>query len=300
MITLPVVDLGAFRDGSPAARAEAVRRFGDAFRVYGFATLAGHGVPRSLFADVFAEGARLFATPEADKRRLMVPGSDGNRGYVPFGGERAVGAKVNDLKEFFHVGPERIRPEHAPYYQANVWPEDPALARFREVTLALYGALEAVAHTALRALALYLGRDEGELVAMAEGGNSVLRLIHYPSVPADAPPGAVRAAAHEDINLITLLAESTTGGLEVKTAEGTFVPVSSLDGQLVVNAGDMLQLLSGGRIRSTTHRVVNPTGANVPRYSVPFFTHPRPEVELVPGVRTHDFLTERLRAIAAG
>lgn len=300
MLTLPVVDLGAFRQGSAAERVAAVQRFGDAFRIHGFATLGGHGVPRSRFDAVFEEAARFFALPVSDKRALVVPGSDGNRGYVPFGGERALGAAVHDLKEFFHIGPERIRPEHAAYYQANVWPEGPALARFREVTLALYAELEAVAATALRALALYLDRPEDELATMASGGNSVLRLIHYPAVSADAPAGAVRAAAHEDINLITLLAESTTGGLEVKTREGEFVPVASLEGQLVVNAGDMLQLVSGGRIPSTTHRVVNPRGANTPRYSAPFFTHPRPEVELVPGVRAHDFLTERLRAIAAG
>lgn len=300
MITLPVVDLRAFQEGSATERAAAVQRFGDAFRIHGFATLSGHGVPRERFEVVFAEAARFFALADAEKRRLVVPGSDGNRGYVPFGGERAVGAAVHDLKEFFHVGPEFIRPEHAAFYQPNVWPTDPALARFREATLSLYGQLEAVAATALRALALYLDRPEGELAAMADGGNSVLRLIHYPKVPADAPAGAVRAAAHEDINLITLLAESTTGGLEVKTREGEFVPVASLEGQLVVNAGDMLRLVSAGHIPSTTHRVVNPRGANTPRFSVPFFTHPRPEVPLVPGVRAHDFLRERLRAIAAG
>jgi isopenicillin N synthase-like dioxygenase len=148
---------------------------------------------------------------------------------------------------------------------------------------------------------------------MIDGGDSVLRLIHYPPVPADAEPGAVRAGAHEDINLITLLAEGTTGGLELRRGDGSWMPVRSLRGQLVINAGDMLQRATGGRIRSTPHRVSNPEGPNVSRYSIPFFTHPRPEVRLEPlppppggDVRAYepitagDFLKERLRAIKAG
>ncbi|MBM4358193.1 MAG: isopenicillin N synthase family oxygenase, partial [Deltaproteobacteria bacterium] len=147
---------------------------------------------------------------------------------------------------------------------------------------------------------------------MTLGGDSVLRLIHYPPVPPDAPEGAVRAAAHEDINLITLLAEGTTGGLEVMRTDGTWMPIRSLEGQLVINAGDMLQRATHGRIRSTTHRVVNPMGAHGSRYSIPFFTHPRHEVLFEPmappadwkgpaltPVRAGDFLAERLHAIKA-
>jgi hypothetical protein len=153
----------------------------------------------------------------------------------------------------------------------------------------------------------------GWFASMAQQGNSVLRLIHYPPVPDDAPAGAVRAAAHEDINLVTLLVESTSGGLEIKTRDGRWIPVHALHGQIVLDAGDMLQRCTNGRIPSTTHRVVNPRGPNVERYSMPFFTHPRPEcllapVEgtvtadrpaLAPPITAHDFLTERLRAITA-
>jgi isopenicillin N synthase-like dioxygenase len=242
----------------------------------------------------------------------VVPGSQGNRGYVPFGRERAVGAAAADLKEFWHIGQETIRPEYRDAYAPNVWPDAPVLAGFRETALAFYRGLEGCAHAALRAVALYLGLPEHHFADMIVDGNSVLRLIHYPPVPPDAPPHAVRAAAHEDINLVTLLVEGTSGGLEIQTRDGAWLPVHSLAGQIVLDAGDMLQLCTNGAIPSTTHRVVNPEGPNVPRYSMPFFTHPRPDVLLEPApgtvtatrparyapLRAHEFLSQRLRAIA--
>lgn len=309
MATLPVVDMNALRGGDSSARQREIQGFGEAFRNYGFAALAGHGVERRRFEQVFEQAALFFALPEAEKQLLVLPESRGNRGYVPFFGEKAVGARVADLKEFFHVGPELIAPEHRAIYQANVWPSQPGFHAFRELTLALYDTLADLAQEVLKALALYLDLEEGHFASMAVGGNSILRLIHYPPVPQGAPEGAIRAAAHEDINLVTLLAESTAGGLEIARPDGSWLPIQSLEGHLVVNAGDMLSLCSGGRIPSTRHRVVNPVGANVPRYSVPFFTHPRPEVILPqtgPGadpqksILTHDFLEQRLRAIQAG
>ena len=305
MRSIPVVDLRAFTHGDAASQDDFVRRFGAGLAEFGFVTLDRHDVPAELIRRAFDVTARLFALPDEARQRCVVPASKGNRGYVPFGRERAVGARLADLKEFWHVGQETIRPEHAAIYDRNVWPDDAAVADFREVSLALYRALESVALTSLRAVARYL--------QLPDGHNSILRLIHYPPVPAGVPEGAVRAAAHEDINLLTLLVESTTGGLELQTRDGTWIPVHSLAGQIVLDAGDMLQRATNGVIPATTHRVVNPSGPNVTRYSLPFFTHPRPAVVLAPAATTvtparparyepitaQAFLEERLRAITA-
>lgn len=313
MEQVPVVDVRAFTHGSPSEQADFVRRFGDALTALGFVTLDHHGIDEALVQRAFAETKRLFELPDAVKRGYVVPESGGNRGYVPFGRERALGATVSDLKEFWHVGQERVPPAQREVYLANVWPDAPEVAGFRPAALDLFAALERTALSMLVAVARYLDLPDDWFASMAQGGNSVLRLIHYPPVADDAPAGAVRAAAHEDINLITLLVESTSGGLELRTRDGRWIPVHALHGQIVLDAGDMLQRCTNGRIPSTTHRVVNPRGPNVERYSMPFFTHPRPECVLAPApgtvtparpalaapVTAHEFLTERLRAISA-
>ena len=313
MRSIPVVDLRAFTHGDAASQDDFVRRFGAGLAEFGFVTLDRHDVPAELIRRAFDVTARLFALPPEALQRCVVPESKGNRGYVAFGRERAVGARLADLKEFWHVGQETIRPEHAAIYERNVWPDDAAVADFREVSLGLYRALESVALTSLRAVARYLQLPDGHFADMAIEGNSILRLIHYPPVPADVPAGAVRAAAHEDINLLTLLVESTTGGLELQARDGAWIPVHSLAGQIVLDAGDMLQRATNGMIPATTHRVVNPSGPNVTRYSLPFFTPPRPEVVLAPAATTvtperparyepitaQAFLEDRLRAITA-
>lgn len=313
MDRIEVVDLNEYQRGSAEERAAFVRRLGAGLEQHGFVTVSNHGIPQDELDAAFACIERLFALPLADKERCVVPESLGNRGYVGYGRERAVGASVADLKEFWHVGQEVVRPEHRPYYAPNAWPEHPSVADFRPRMLALFARFEAVARVALEAIADYLALPRGHFADMIADGNSILRLIHYPPVPEDAPPDAVRAAAHADINLITLLAEGTTGGLELLRRDGTWMPVRSLGGQLVLDAGDMMELCTNGRIPSTTHRVVNPDGLNVARYSMPFFVHPRPEVVLAPApgtvtetrparytpIAAHAFLEQRLRAIGA-
>ncbi len=306
--TLPVVD---FRElaGDERARDSFARAFGHALSTYGFGVVAEHPITPERIRRAFELSAAFFALPESVKRRYVVPESQGNRGYVPFGGERAVGARVADLKEFFHVGQDA--PAEGSALLPNLWPAE--VASFREELGALYRDFESTARALLGAVARYLDLPSEHFASMIDGGDSVLRLIHYPPVPSDADPRAVRAGAHEDINLITLLAEGTTGGLELRRADGSWMPVRSLRGQLVINAGDMLQHATHGRIRSTPHRVSNPSGPNVSRYSIPFFTHPRPEVVLAP-MRAHEawqgpplqpvtaaqLLAERLRAIKSG
>ena len=309
MAGIPVVDLHDFTHGTPGERERFVRVYGDGLREFGFVTIDRHEVPIDLTHRVFDLSARFFALPEATKRRYIVPGAGGARGYTAFGKERAVGAAASDLKEFWHVGQETVSGALAALYPTNVWPAE--LAHFRPTILEIFRSLERCALHLLRATAIYLGAEENHFSSMAEQGNSVLRIIHYPPVAPDAPQQAVRAAAHEDINLITLLCEASTGGLELKTRDGQWMPIRSLDGQIVCDAGDMLQLATNGLIPATTHRVVNPPGSsNRSRYSMPFFVHPRPEVVLQPAEATvggegpkyppitaHDYMTERLRKI---
>ncbi len=306
MNELPVVDFEAFARGDARDQDAFAMAFGDGLRDFGFGVVANHPIGAARIARAFELCEALFSLPEAVKRSYVVPGSLGNRGYVPMRGERAVGARAADLKEFWHIGSET--PDAR--MMANVWPG--ALPHLRSELTALHRDFEAAARVLLRAVARYLALPGEHFASMTHGGDSVLRLIHYPPVPGDAEPSAVRAAAHEDINLITLLAEGTTGGLELRGADGAWMPVRSLSGQLVINAGDMLQRATHGRIRSTTHRVANPVGPNQSRYSIPFFTHPRPEVMLepmpapegwqgppLPPISAGDYLEERLAAIKA-
>lgn len=305
--TVPLVDLSRFASDK---RDRFVQDFGEAVREFGFVRVEGHGVDARLIDRAYELVHQLFALPEQEKRRYDIPGAAGNRGYIPFGKERARGRDVSDLKEFWHVGRE-LGPSHPLHaiYTPNVWPE--VLPVFRETMLALYDQLEECARQLLTALALYLDLPPDALTRMIHDGNSVLRAIHYPPVPEDAPPHALRAAEHEDINLITILCEATTGGLEILTRAGQWMPIDALDGQMVVDAGDMLKLVSNDVIPATTHRVTNPDGPNVSRYSLPFFVHPFPDCVLEPAatcvapgrpahyppIRAGDFLDERLREI---
>jgi isopenicillin N synthase-like dioxygenase len=308
MIDLPVVDFRLFQSPMEADQDAFAQSFGDALRAHGFAVVADHPIARARIERAFELCQEFFAQPEPLKRALIVPESHGNRGYVPFGGEKAVGAAAPDLKEFFHVGQQD--PRAGETLGRNVWPSH-SQAFSREL-LSLYRDFERTADALLTAIARYLGLPERTLGAMIEGGDSILRLIHYPPVADDVPPGALRAAPHEDINLITLLAEGSTGGLELLGRDGAWHAINSLRGHLVINAGDMLARVSHGRLRSTRHRVVNPSGPNVSRYSIPFFVHPRADVRLEPmtpestydgpvctPILAGDFLRERLAAIKA-
>ena len=233
------------------------RRLGDSFVRYGFCVIAHHDLDLARIDRALAAGRAFFALPEDVKRRY-VTGAGGQRGYTPFGVETARDSQHFDLKEFWHVGQDKVSGELAKLYPQNVWPEE--IGPFRHTILEIYRALDRCALQMLRATALYLQLEENHFSSMAEQGNSVLRIIHYPPVPENANPSAVRAAEHEDINLITLLCEASTGGLEIKTRDGKWLPIRSLDGQIVCDAGDMLQLATNGVIPATTHRAVNPGG----------------------------------------
>ncbi|MCB9730250.1 MAG: isopenicillin N synthase family oxygenase [Deltaproteobacteria bacterium] len=280
--TIPVVDLRDFTEGDEEARQRFVRGLGDAFVEFGFAAVENHGVDPLAVADTYETIRRFFALPAQTKTRYEIPGGAGQRGYASFGREHAKNHSVADLKEFWHVGPE-LAPQH-PLRQRmppNVWPEE--VPEFREASLRLCQSLDRTAAQLLRALASYLEADEEAFAHMIDGGNSILRLIRYPGPDEVEPePGAVWAAAHEDINLITLLVEATDPGLELLRRDGTWMPIRPIPGQLIADAGDMLQHLTNGRIPSTTHRVLAPPDARGPRYSMPYFLHPHPDCMLEP------------------
>jgi isopenicillin N synthase-like dioxygenase len=251
----------------------------DSFREYGFAVVSEHGLADAVTQDAIAAATAFFALPEADKRRWHIPGQGGARGYTPFGIETAKGATRRDLKEFWHVG--RDLPAGHPfarYMPPNVWPARPE--GFREATLGLYDALDALGSRLLEATAHGLGLPRTWFEDKTRLGNSVLRLAHYPPVPADAE--GVRAAAHEDINVITLLLGAEEAGLEVLTGEGRWLPINPPPGSLVVNVGDMLQRLTNHVLPSTTHQVVNPAPERrgFSRLSTPFFLHFEPDFEI--------------------
>ena len=286
---------------------------GRSFGEYGFAVVRDHGIPQSLIDEAEAVSKAFFALPDPAKRAYQIAGGGGARGYTPFGTEKAKDAAVFDLKEFWHVG--RSLPEGhplEPFMAPNVWPTE--VAGFRETMSALFAAFEVAGARVLEAIALHLGRPRDFFAASVEDGNSVMRLLHYPPLGEGAPEGAIRAAGHEDINTITLLLGAEEAGLELLTTTGEWHAVDVPPGALVINVGDMLQRQTNGRLRSTTHRVVNPRGdaARRARYSMPFFLHFRPDflitplpecvdanaaTQPLPPITAHDFLMQRLREI---
>lgn len=288
-----------------------VRHFAGSFERYGFAVVVDHELPQVRIDACLNRFKEFFARDEATKLRYRVPGIGGARGYTPFGVETAKGATHHDLKEFWQIGRE-LPPGHR--YRSsmpdNVWPEDDP--EFKHAALDLWEAFDRMGRKLLEAIATYLGLERRWFDDKVGEGNSVLRVIHYP--PLEEGSTGVRAGAHEDINVITLLLGAEEGGLELLDRGGRWLPINPPPGTLVCNVGDMLQRLTNHVLPSTTHRVVNPTGARVnrPRYSMPFFLHFNSDfpIATLPGCITpehpnrypqpilaDDYLRERLREI---
>ena len=267
ILSVPPLSL-ATQTADPVAFAQDV---GGSFERFGFAIVADHGIDDALVARAWAATKAFFALPVEEKLKYRAA-KGGARGYIPFGIEIAKGATENDLKEFWHIG--RDLPaghkftDHMP---PNIWPAHPD--DFRAIFTELYGEFDKVGAKLLSAIALYLGLDKDWFVEPVRDGNSVLRLLHYPPVSAEA--AGVRAGAHEDINLITLLLGAEEAGLQLLDRDGNWLAVDPPKGALVVNVGDMLQRLTNHVLPSTTHRVVNPPPERRgnARYSMPFFLH---------------------------
>ena len=287
------------------------QELGNSFVEYGFAIVRDHGIPQELIDRAEQMSKQFFALPEDVKKKYLIAGSGGARGYTAFGIETAKGATSFDLKEFWHVGRELAEGHKFRDVMAdNVWPVE--IPGFKQIFLELYDAFDAAGVKVLRAIARFLKVDEEYFTDTVRDGNSVMRLLHYPA-QTEATGNHIRAGAHEDINTITLLLGAEEAGLELKTRDGRWIPVSPKPGELVINIGDMLQRLTNGVLRSTSHRVVNPAPdrASHARYSMPFFLHFRPDfvIEALPGtvpageepkwppISSHEYLQERLREI---
>lgn len=268
--TIPVLDLQDFiGEKSDAFEQAFVQAFGQALSELGFFALVNHGVEQRVINAAYGAAEAFFALPEKTKLQYDLAVLKGQRGFTCFGKEHAKGSTAPDLKEFWHIG-----------RSDNVWPRE--VPQFEPVMSALFQQLEICASHLMSACAQYLQQPSHFFSTDVVEGSTILRVIHYPPVPTDAMPTSQRAAPHEDINLITLLCEATTPGLELLKPDGTWLPIQTDPGQIIVDTGDMLQSLSNGLLKSTTHRVVNPNSSRDRRFSMPFFVHPRPDFDLTP------------------
>jgi isopenicillin N synthase-like dioxygenase len=280
---IPSLDLADFTGGDAAKRRKFVEDLGAAYNNIGFVAIRNHFLSDDLSGRLYAVIKRFFALPDETKKKYENPALAGQRGYIGKGKEHAKGRNTGDLKEFYHVGQQVVGDDPIKAeYPDNIWPSE--LPEFREISQEVYRQLERTGVEMLRAIALYLGLPENYFDAKVKHGNSILRPIHYFPIenPDAVPADAVRAAEHGDINLITLLMGASADGLQVLRRDGKWIPITALPDQLVVNVGDMLERLTNKRLKSTIHRVVNPPRhlMNTPRYSIPFFMHPRSEMSL--------------------
>jgi isopenicillin N synthase-like dioxygenase len=277
---IPAVDLDFFLSGDPVKKNDFVRQLGMAYEEVGFVAVQNHGIPDELIANLYSNVQQFFSLPLEMKRAYEIKGLAGQRGYTSFGQEHAKGSDAPDLKEFFQYG-QTVGTDSPNFneYPANVIVAE--LPLFNKTFLEAYRAFEKSGTSLLAAIALYLDLPEHYFDKKVSEGNSILRAIHYPPITQE-PLSAIRAEQHEDINLITLLVGASADGLQILTLQGEWIPVTALPGQIIVNVGDMLQRLTNNKLRSTTHRVVNPPRElwHTSRFSIPFFLHPRSEISL--------------------
>lgn len=311
---IPSLDLADFLSGDASQKSKFVAELGDAYKYIGFVAIKNHGLSDDLVEKLYTTFQMFFALDDKVKQKYEIEGLAGQRGYTGKGKEHAKGRNTGDLKEFYHIGQEvtdndPIQKE----YPENIFPEE--LSSMREIGLKAYKTLENTGKNILRAIALYLNLEESYFENKIHNGNSILRAIHYyPIENTDSiPDDAVRAAEHGDINLITLLMGASAEGLQILRKDGNWISVTALPEQIIVNVGDMLERLTNNKLKSTIHRVVNPPGEklNTSRYSIPFFMHPRSEMDLsclencidtqtpkqYPDITAGKFLEQRLNEI---
>src|SRR5882757_6497742 len=278
-MAIPSVDLADFLSGDEKRKNDFVQQLGKAYEDVGFVAVKNHGVPDELIADLYKYVQQFFSLPLEQKKNYEIPELAGQRGYTSFGKEHAKGSDAPDLKEFFQYG--QVPRDN---YKEEEYPPNVAVNQvgpFNRTFDNAYRAFEKSGTALLQAIALYLNLDEHYFDNYVYNGNSILRAIHYPPITHE-PKSAIRAEQHEDINLITLLVGASADGLQILTKQGEWVGVTSLPEQIVVNVGDMLQRFTNNKLRSTTHRVVNPARElwHTSRFSIPFFLHPKSSMSL--------------------
>ncbi|MEP6947738.1 MAG: 2-oxoglutarate and iron-dependent oxygenase domain-containing protein [Ginsengibacter sp.] len=310
-MTIPVVDLDDFVNGNSGKKSAFVQKLGHAYEDVGFVAVKNHGISAELIADLYKYVQQFFSLPSEKKKKFEIPELAGQRGYTSFGKEHAKGSDAPDLKEFFQYGQVVPTDHHLKSeYPDNVKVDD--IPGFNETFFKAYRAFEKSGKSLLQAIALYLDLEENYFDDFVEDGNSIVRAIHYPPITSE-PKSAIRAEQHEDINLITLLVGASADGLQILTKMNEWIGVTSLSDQIVVNVGDMLQRLTNNKLKSTTHRVVNPPRElwHTSRFSIPFFLHPKSDMSLAAlescideghpkvyeDITAGDYLDERLREI---
>lgn len=283
---IPSLDLADFTSDNPERKKAFVEKLGQAYNNIGFVAIKSHGLSKDLQNNLYSSIKEFFSLPDEIKSKYEKPEIGYQRGYTGKGKEHAKGRNTGDLKEFYHVGQDLPSiPDNDPIkgeYPENIWPAE--LPEFEDIALATYRTLEQAGKNMLKAIALYLDLEENFFEDKVAHGNSILRQIHYFPIenPDEVPADAVRAAEHGDINLITLLMGASADGLQVLRKDGKWIPITALPDQLVVNVGDMLERLTNKKLKSTIHRVVNPPKEmmHTSRYSIPFFMHPRSDMDL--------------------
>lgn len=310
-MSIPVVDLAKFIKGDTVERQSFVQELGKAYEEVGFVAVKNHGIPDDLIAHLYEKVQQFFSLPLEHKKKYEVLDLAGQRGYTSFGREHAKGSETHDLKEFFQFG-QLVEDGDS---LKDIYPDNVSVLEikdFNETTRLAFINFETSGRFLLQAIALYLGLNEHYFDSHIHNGNSILRAIHYPPITKE-PASAIRAEQHEDINLITLLVGASADGLQILTKQNEWVGVTSLPEQIVVNVGDMLQRLTNNKLKSTTHRVVNPKREHwhTSRFSMPFFLHPQANMNLTclescvnemnlkayPDCTAGEYLDERLREI---
>jgi isopenicillin N synthase-like dioxygenase len=310
-MAIPVVNLADYQSGDSGRKAAFVGQLGKAFEDIGFVAVKNHGIPDHLIQDLYKYVQQFFSLPLAAKKKYEKPELSGQRGYTSFGKEHAKGSEAPDLKEFFQFGQtvndnDPVKTQYPPNVNVS------EVEAFTPTFFRAYRAFEKSGNALLRAIAIYLGLDEHYFDQYIHNGNSILRAIHYPPIT-EEPKSSIRAEQHEDINLITLLVGASADGLQILTKQNEWIPVTSLPDQIVVNVGDMLQRLTNNKLKSTTHRVINPPREkwNTSRFSIPFFLHPKSDMSLAclnscqdsthpksyTDMNAGEYLDERLREI---
>ena len=278
-MAIPSIDLAEFLSGDKVRKAAFVKELGNAYEEVGFVAVKNHGISDGLIKGLYKEVQQFFSLPSSQKKTYEDAVLAGQRGYTSFGKEHAKGYDAPDLKEFYQYGQVPLDNFKEKEYPPNISVKE--IKGFNETFEKAYRAFEKSGKSLLQAIAIYLGLDEFYFDDYVHNGNSILRAIHYPPITVE-PESAIRAEQHEDINLITLLVGASADGLQILTKQNEWVPVTSLPEQIVVNVGDMLQRFTNNKLRSTTHRVVNPARElwHTSRFSIPFFLHPKSSMSL--------------------
>ena len=305
---VPELSLMSYVNGTNTDKTRFVDNLFSGLKDYGFIVLVDHPVDYAVTSKAYDLIHEFFQSSEETKRKYVCKEGGGQRGYTAFGVEHAKNSLYPDLKEFWHVGRDQLtNPALQKYFPENIWPAE--IKEFKDTFLKFYNALDTTSVVILDALGMALDVPQSYFRSMLQDGNSILRPIHYPPLDARAPKNSVRAAAHEDINLITVMVGATTSGLELLDRDGKWLPIVTNDKQLVIDSGDMLSRITNDILPATTHRVVNPDNDTTNRYSMPFFVHPNPDTvlscipscrgtgEKYPPLNSHEWLMVRLKEI---